>query len=40
MNQVAPLAIFTFKRPQTTKKVLNSLAKNKLIEKTSIFFFL
>ncbi len=39
MNKVAPLAIFTFNRPHTTKKVLNSLARNKLIEKTNIFFF-
>lgn len=37
--KLAPLAIFVYNRPDKIKKVLNSLKKNKLCEKTSIFFF-
>lgn len=39
MNNLAPLALFVFNRAKTTKKVLNSLAKNKLIQKTNIYIF-
>lgn len=39
MADLAPVALFTYKRLQTTIQTINSLLKNKLANKTEVFIF-
>ena len=38
-DQLAPLALFVFNRPEHTQKILNALCNNHLVEQSQLFVF-